>query len=108
MEVDSMHSAIETAKKHKPVYTIHDWVKYMIAARRTEPGPFKVKILRYTDFYDGKALADSIMRNIRKLDDGSSFKWTCVKSFQYRRDEPGVVGIKLDYEQEEYSKLRVI
>lgn len=59
MEVDSMHSTIEAAKKNVPVYTMHDWLNICRLARSNrynkKCSSYTVQELKYTDFLDLKS-----------------------------------------------------
>ncbi|KAF0747810.1 Uncharacterized protein FWK35_00027098 [Aphis craccivora] len=71
MEVDSMHSTIESAKKNVPVYTMRDWLTICRLAHSNRHNKkcsnYTVQELKYTDFLDLKSLANIIMKN-RSLD----------------------------------------
>lgn len=104
MEVDSMHSAIETEKKHTDVFTMHDWVSIFRRAKRRLP--YKVVSLHHQDFYDLQSLAQEIMKNRRRDEDGNVVNWLRVKSFRYVKDEPGVMYYKYNY-SENYKRIFV-
>jgi hypothetical protein len=54
MEVDSMHSAIENAKRNVPIYTVQDWLTIFQVARssrnknKSKP-PYEVKEMHFKD-----------------------------------------------------------
>lgn len=65
MEVDSMHSTIELAKKIVPVYTMHDCLFICRLAHSNRHNKtcsnYTVKEFKYTDFLDFKSLANMII-----------------------------------------------
>ena len=104
MECDSMHSAIEREKKNINVFTMHDWVNIFRKARRRLP--YKVINMCHRDFYDLQNLSQQIMKNKRRDEDGHVINWLCVKSFQYRKDDPGTIYYKYKY-SDDYKKIPV-
>ena len=60
MEVDSMHSAIESAKRNVAVYTMIDWLNIFRSARRRNP--CTVQQLSYADIDDLKQLSKIYIR----------------------------------------------
>ena len=62
MEVDSIHSSIERAKKYNPVYTALDWHTIFWNARRNNPN--EVVLLTHGDFFDLKRLGNNMLKNI--------------------------------------------
>jgi len=57
MEVDSMHSAIENAKRNVPVFSVHDWITLFKTARSNRnrnknKKRYIVEELSYNDFVD--------------------------------------------------------
>ncbi len=69
MEADSMHGAIERAKKGKLLYVPNDYVLIMKMARKDRKGeggttgPYNVNLLHYHDFYDLEFLTKSTVVN---------------------------------------------
>ena len=104
MECDSMHSAIETEKKHVHVFSMHDWVSIFRRARRRLP--YKVANLHHEDFYNLQILSQQIMKNKRRDDDGTIINWLLVKSFKYVKDEPGIIYYRYNY-TDDYKRISV-
>ncbi|KAJ8934545.1 hypothetical protein NQ314_013286 [Rhamnusium bicolor] len=97
MEVDSMHSAIETAKKNVDIYTMNDLLNIFKLARskrirNKKSSPYYVKELRFQDFLDLKSLASVFLKNRIKDDAGNKVSW---------------LKIKYNYSELEYNVLRV-
>ena len=69
MEADSIHSAIENAKRNVPVYTMHDWLNIFRLARSNRgrnkrSDQYNVHELKYNDSFDLKALATRTMKTV--------------------------------------------
>ncbi|KAF6215021.1 hypothetical protein GE061_009769 [Apolygus lucorum] len=97
MEVDSMHSSIETSKKKKnmDVFSIYDWENISKLARRKNP--FTTKEMEFKDFLDLKTLVATSISN-RKIDQaGDPVNWLKVKSFIYRKEDPSSIGYRYDF-----------
>ena len=68
MECDSMHSAIEFAKKNTPIYVPSQWDTVIRMARRKNP--YVVVPMKHTNFYNLKELASHMFRNVKIDIDG--------------------------------------
>ena len=75
MEVDSIHAAIETAKKSISVYMPRDWQTVCQLARRKKG--YNIIPLNHTSFLDFKALSKQIMPGL------SQIQWLKVKWMRY-------------------------
>lgn len=111
MEVDSMHSTIEAAKKNVPVYTMHDWLNICRLARSNrynkKCSSYTVQELKYTDFLDLKSLASLIMKNHTTDTKGIKVNWLKIKVLKYEKTNPGVIQFKYNYSDEEFKSIRV-
>jgi len=68
MELDSMHSAIENAKRNVPVFSVHDWITLFKTARSNRnrnknKKPYIVEELSYEDFVDLQKLSALLIKN---------------------------------------------
>ena len=102
MEANSMHSSIENAKKFVPVYTIQDWLSIFRMARskrnkNAARDPYKVKELKFSDFYDLKHLSSILTGNKTKDTEGKSVNWLLIKSLKYTKDQPGIIHFKYQH-----------
>jgi hypothetical protein len=108
MECDSMHSAIDSAKKHVSVYTMYDWINIFRGARSTRnrksAPPYVVNILQYEDFYDLSSLSKSLLKNKRKDTEGNVVKWLKIKSLRFEKAHPEFVFFRYGYSGP-YSKI---
>ncbi|KAE9544349.1 hypothetical protein AGLY_001528 [Aphis glycines] len=102
MEVDSMHSAIENAKRNVPIYGAQDWLTIFQVARSTRnrnksKPPYEVKEMQYKDFMNLQKLSSLFLKNKKVDTDGNIMNWLKVKCLEYRKDNPYIVGYKYDY-----------
>jgi len=104
MEVDSMHSAIECAKKFTPVYSALDWHCVFRAARRRHP--YEVVPLHFSDVFDLKQLHRALFRNSLRCDDGSKLQWMKIKCLKFVKADPGVIHYRYSHDGE-YKTLNV-
>ena len=87
MESDSMHSAIETAKRKTQVHVPSQWDTVIRLARKKKP--YLVNLLRFSDFYDYKSLGDSLLSGASRLDrHGQKVNFRRIVWFQYRKKSP--------------------
>ena len=77
MEVDSMHAAIEFAKKHKKIYVEHQWHDVMVDARRRKP--YIVVPITHKDIYDTKDLSSKLIKNRTKSMTKATVQWLKIK-----------------------------
>ncbi|KAJ4431178.1 hypothetical protein ANN_19775 [Periplaneta americana] len=81
MEVDSMHSAIERAKKNVPVYTPSEWAT--IIKSSCIKHPYTVEILSHEDFLDLKQLQQSVTSDhLSSTSTGEHISWMDIKAIQ--------------------------
>lgn len=110
MEVDSMHSAIESANKYVSLYTMQDWLNIFKIARSKRgknktSGNYIVTELKYLDFMDLKSLSQQILKN-RKFDkNGQQIKWLNIKQMRYKKCEPGHIEFKYDYTEKQFRVI---
>lgn len=93
LECDSMHSSIETVKKHSSVYSMMDWISIFKQARRKKihtinnkkitREPYKVKEFKFHEFYDLKELSKVIIKNRKKDEMGNTVNWLKIKRLKY-------------------------
>lgn len=88
MEVNSMHSTIESAKKKcsRLHYAGLDICRLVRSNRHNKKcSNYTVQELKYTDFLDLKSLANMIMKN-RFLDiKGNKVKWVKIEVLKYEK-----------------------
>lgn len=112
LEADSMHSAIETAKRNISVYTVNDWINIMIMARSNRGrnkncSSYIVKELHFSDFVDLKHLGACIVGNKSLDSDGKKVRWLQIKVLRFEKKQPGVVLFKYSIEDVEFKKIQI-
>ena len=104
MEVDSMHSSIETVKKKVPVYHPDQWATIASLARRNKP--YHVTQLHHHEFVDLKRLASELLQNTVKDISGDRVYWTRIKHLKFEKQNPHVMQFRYSFE-EEMREIRV-
>lgn len=105
MEVDSMHAAIEFAKRNTPIYVPSEWHTVVRMARRKQP--YSVVPLEYDDFFNFKQIAKENITFPKKDVTGMKIEWLKLKWFQFRKEEPDKIYIKYAFSDESFNELRV-
>ncbi|KAI4464977.1 dna-directed rna polymerases i ii and iii subunit rpabc2 [Holotrichia oblita] len=108
MEVDSMHSAIETAIKYVPVYLMNDWLNIFRMARSSGGRkkvsiPYETQELRYDDFYNLKKLTATFVRNRNHDINGCKVQWLKIKCMRYEKAKPHCILFKYNYSDPHYN-----
>ncbi|KAJ4932480.1 hypothetical protein JOQ06_010901 [Pogonophryne albipinna] len=94
MEYDSVHAAIETARKKLPVYSPEGYYTLVRMARRNRP--YKVIELWHSDFLDFKSFSQHTVRNRTKDTEGQTVRWQKMKWLRHTKEYPK--GIQFKYE----------
>lgn len=102
MEVDSMHSAIEFAKRKTQIFVPSQWDTVLQMARRKDP--YTVIPLKFHDIVNFKEIAN---KNIKKSEKGIKINWNKVKWLRYTKAESEVCYFKYDFESE-FQKIRLV
>ena len=95
MEADSMHSAIEQAKKCTSIFVPSQWATVISMARKRDP--YIVIPLKYDQFKDLKKL---------KID-GKSVNLIKVKWLQYRKTAPDSIFVNYTYDEALFIEMKV-
>lgn len=103
MEVDSMHSAIESAKKGVSVYYPDEWFNIIAAARPSKP--YEIRKMRFGDFYAIKPLAEMSKLGNRKDTNGESVNWIKIKILRYEKAHPAKIFFKYNYSDLEFKVI---
>lgn len=99
MEVDSMHSTIERAKRNIPVYTPGDWATIIRAACVKKP--YDVDILVFQDILDLKVLRNKVTTSqLSVAKTGEAINWMDIKVIKVCKSHPESIFIKKSYSQE--------
>lgn len=107
MEVDTIHSAIEKAKKNTSIdiEIPHDWIILISAIKRSVP--FDIIEMEQRDFF---ALKDLSKRYSipKKNTAGNPIKFMDIMVFRFSTDIPGTVYYKNDVEDEEFKQMLIV
>ncbi|XP_072399595.1 uncharacterized protein [Diabrotica undecimpunctata] len=94
MEVDSMHSSIETAKHKIDIFSVHEYENIFRMARKNRKGDksaYKTREIEHNEFLDLKKLAQMMIINKNKDFEGNTVNWLNVKCFRYQKQLPNVI-----------------
>lgn len=85
MEVDSMHSSIEQAKKNVSVYSPDEWMTIIRNSRRRQP--YTVYKQTFGDVKDLKHLFKSLKHPLKKNSNNDQVNWLKIKTLQVRKSD---------------------
>ena len=89
MECDSMHSAIETSKQTKKLFSMKDWEDVIINARTRDKNlkrhPYQYHRLTFESFYNLKGV--NVIKNRAVNTNGEKVNWMKIKSLEFCKDE---------------------
>ncbi|CAG2211934.1 unnamed protein product [Mytilus edulis] len=105
MECDSMHSAIEFAKKKTEIYIPSQWATVVRMARRTNP--YSVVPIQHEDIYDFKKLQKTTLTYSKVDANGEKVNWLKIKWLRYSKQEPQHILFKHTFD-EDFRRLRII
>lgn len=107
MEVDSVHGAIERAKKRNTtdIEIPHDWAIFISSIRRKIP--FNVIELEQKEILNLKYL-ETRYQMPKKSSTGEPFKMKDVMVFRYSTESPGLVEFKADVMDEAFNSIQIL
>ena len=104
MENDSVHSAIETAKKKTSVYVPSQWHTVITLARRKNP--YVVIPIKYDDITDFKTYTNKVCPNMKALRSGVRVNWLKIRWLQVRKDEDKSIFVNYNFRPENFMELK--
>ena len=105
MESDSIHAAVERAKKNTSVFLPSHWDTVIRMARRKNP--YTVVPLKFSDFLDFKPTTQHCLPpNLNEVT-GEKVHWMKIKWLQYRKCEQDHIFFKYQFNEQEFHKLKV-
>ena len=104
MECDSMHAAIEHAKRKTNIYIPSQWDTIIHMARRNNP--YMVIPLKYWDFIDFKAIQKNFYTNFEKNTEGERVRWREIKYLQFRKDSPKEIFYKYNFDDPDFHVIQ--
>ena len=105
MECDSMHSAIEFAKKKTEIYIPSQWITIIRMTRRKNP--YYVVPLQYEDIYDFKEVTKSTLKYSKVDSEGIKVKWMKIKWLRFSKNDAEHVLLKHKFD-EDFKKMREV
>ncbi|CAG2207374.1 unnamed protein product [Mytilus edulis] len=102
MECDSMHAAIEHAKRKTNIYIPSQWDTVIHMARRNNP--YVVIPLKYWDILDFKSLQKENYKNMEQNKKGEKVRWREIKQLQFRKETPNIIYYKYSF-REEFNEI---
>lgn len=105
MECDSVHSAIEKAKKKLQIFIPEMWYP-VIQGARSSSNPYTLDVLEHGDFYDLKQVAFSTLRNTKVDTEGKQVSWLKIVWIRYVKSEDDTIFFKYKM-SEDFKQLKI-
>ena len=105
MECDSVHAAVETARRKVPVYSPDGYYTLERVARKTNP--YTVHELGHNGFLDLKSFSNHVLKNKTKDEEGQAVHWQKIKWFHYTKEEPRTIFFKYDFTDPTFHELKL-
>ena len=105
MECDSMHSAIERAKRLTSVFVPSQWDTIVRMARRRNP--YVVVPIKHQDILNFKPLTQQIVPATAVDLEGNKVQWMKIVWVQVRKQEPDLLFFKYSFDQSEFNKIKI-
>ena len=104
MESDSIHAAVETAKKRTSVYVPSQRDTIITMARKKKT--YTVVPLKYFDFLNLKPLTESILPSSAVDTNGKKVEWMKVRWLQVRKSDPQNIHAKYDFDELQFHTVK--
>ena len=104
MECDSMHAAIEFAKKKTEIFVPRQWATVIRMARRKDP--YMIVPLKFGDIYDFKDFTKKYIKFRKEDVNGKKVNWLQIKWIRYTQENPDCIMFKYNFE-DEFRVLKV-
>ncbi|CAC5402475.1 unnamed protein product [Mytilus coruscus] len=105
MEADSIHSAVERAKKNTQIYNPSQWDTVVSMARKKNP--YIVIPMNFRDFSDLKSLRKKMCNNMKKTVDNKTINWLLVKWIKVDKASPDAISFNYCFEEEKFQTVNV-
>jgi len=115
MEVDSMHSNIERAKKGRCIYAPSEWLAVLRSARNfsitkdPEPlqiRPYSVKVMTFDTIFDLKDLRKcTVLSPLEKNSKKEAVNWMFIKRLRYEKKHPEAIFYQKNYDSQDFMKM---
>ena len=103
MECDSMHSAIEHAKKATSIYHPEQWDTAVHMARRNKP--YVVVPMRYDSFKDLNSFTKDVYSKMKTDSGGKRVKWMKIKVLRVAKATPDEIQFKESFEEDTFRSI---
>nr|CAH7746664.1 unnamed protein product [Callosobruchus chinensis] len=104
-EGDSMHSVVERASRHVPIYTPDQWYTLVRTAKKNKP--FEVTEMDKEDFIDLKALTKDTALNWERDEQNDRITITNIRMVEANYMFPNKILFKYDY-HEQYRTVNLL
>lgn len=105
MESDSIHSAIEQAKKKTKVFVPSQWETVVNFARKTNP--YMVIPMKYSDFRDFMVLIKNNYKNMKVGTNGKRAAWHQVKWIQVCKSSPDSILFNYNFNADNFIEVNI-
>ena len=103
MECDSMHAAIEHAKKSTSIFIPSMWDTVIHMARRKNP--YIVVPLKHDNFWNLKKLSKDFCHNVKVTTNSKRINWFRIKCLHFKKENKSSFLVKESYDQAEYDTV---
>ena len=105
MESDSIHAAVEHAKKGANIYEPSQWDTIIAKARKQNP--YLVIPLGYKDFYDLKSYSKTYCKNMKKGTKNEKVNWMKVKWIRVSKSNVTSIFVNYGFDDSNFIELAV-
>lgn len=104
-ESDSIHAAVERAKKCTSVYVPSERDTIVRMARKRNP--YVVVPMKHYDFLDIKNIARSVLPPKAVGMQGQRIQWMKVRWIKLQKDEPGNIYFKYSFDDQQFQCIKI-
>ena len=105
MECDSMHAAIEHAKKGTSIYHPDQWDTVVHMARRNKP--YVVVPMKFNSFKDLKNSTKEEYSSMKTDIEGKKVNWMKIKVIRVTKEVPDKIQIKESFAEEQFRSFKI-
>jgi hypothetical protein len=106
MECDSMHAAIEYAKRKTNVFIPSQWDTIIHMTRRSNL--YIVLPLKYWDFIYFKKMQNDFFKNFETNTSNEKVRWREIRHLQFRKSFPQNIYYKYDFSEADFKVIKCI
>ncbi|KAJ8966939.1 hypothetical protein NQ314_003216 [Rhamnusium bicolor] len=106
-EGDSVHSTIENASRHVPIFSPDQWITLVRTVRKNQP--YIVKEISQENIFDLKKLQQDTTLNWDKDDENEKVSWLKIKIIESNSSFPNILLFKYEYDNNQlYRKINLL